>query len=117
MELPADEFIRRFLHHVMPSGFNRIRYYGFLSNNNKELLARIQESLLAAEEETEPPSNEPKVYEGIPCTKCGTGVLMPFVIMDGCGNILNGDAQEFIEIRRERQHSFGREIVEVMDSS
>lgn len=117
MELPADEFIRRFLHHVMPAGFNRIRYYGFLSNNNKELLARIQESLLAAEEETKPPSNEPKVYEGIPCPKCGTGVLRPFVIMDGCGNILNGDAQEFIEIRRERQHSFCGEIVEVMDSS
>ncbi|WP_186441766.1 IS91 family transposase, partial [Desulfamplus magnetovallimortis] len=116
MELPADEFIRRFLHHVMPAGFNRIRYYGFLSNNNKELLARIKESLLT-EEEAEHPSNEPKVYEGILCSKCGAGVLIPFLIMDGCGNILNGDAEEFVEIRRERQQSFGRESVEVMDSS
>jgi hypothetical protein len=116
MELPADEFIRRFLHHVMPAGFNRIRYYGFLSNNNKELLARIQATLLT-EEEAEPPSNEPKVYEGILCSKCGTGVLIPFVIMDGCGNILNGDAEEFIEIRRERQQNYVRKTVEVMNSS
>ena len=29
MTLPADEFIRRFLLHVLPDGFQRIRYYGF----------------------------------------------------------------------------------------
>ena len=32
MTLPADEFIRRFLMHVLPDGFQRIRYYGFLGN-------------------------------------------------------------------------------------
>jgi hypothetical protein len=32
MTLPADEFIRRFLLHVLPDGFQRIRYYGFLGN-------------------------------------------------------------------------------------
>src|SRR5207247_1869341 len=32
MTLSADEFIRRFLIHVLPDGFQRIRYYGFLSN-------------------------------------------------------------------------------------
>src|SRR3954468_5242798 len=32
MTLSADEFIRRFLLHVLPSGFQRIRYYGFLGN-------------------------------------------------------------------------------------
>ena len=32
MSLPADEFIRRFLLHVLPNGFQRIRYYGFLGN-------------------------------------------------------------------------------------
>jgi hypothetical protein len=32
MTLSADEFIRRFLMHVMPNGFHRIRYYGFLGN-------------------------------------------------------------------------------------
>jgi len=36
MTLPADEFIRRFLIHVLPDGFQRIRYYGFLSNRHRE---------------------------------------------------------------------------------
>ena len=32
MTVAADEFIRRFLLHVLPEGFHRIRYYGFLGN-------------------------------------------------------------------------------------
>ncbi len=32
MSVSADEFIRRFLLHVLPEGFHRIRYYGFLGN-------------------------------------------------------------------------------------
>jgi hypothetical protein len=34
--LAADEFIRRFLLHVLPSGFHRIRYYGFLGNRHRK---------------------------------------------------------------------------------
>jgi len=36
MTLPANEFIRRFLLHVLPSGFHRIRYYGFLGNRHRK---------------------------------------------------------------------------------
>jgi hypothetical protein len=36
MALEADEFIRRFLLHVLPDGFQRIRYYGFLANRYRE---------------------------------------------------------------------------------
>ncbi|MBC8179547.1 IS91 family transposase [candidate division KSB1 bacterium] len=36
MTLTADEFIRRFLLHVLPDGFMKIRYFGFLSNTNKK---------------------------------------------------------------------------------
>jgi len=36
MPLSADEFIRRFLLHVLPSGFHRIRYYGFLANPHRQ---------------------------------------------------------------------------------
>ena len=35
MTLTAEEFIRRFLMHVLPSGFMKIHYYGILSNRNK----------------------------------------------------------------------------------
>ena len=36
MRLKAEEFIRRFLLHVLPEGFQRIRYYGFLANRYRE---------------------------------------------------------------------------------
>jgi hypothetical protein len=36
MTLTAEEFIRRFLLHVLPNGFQRIRYYGFLGNRHRE---------------------------------------------------------------------------------
>ena len=36
MTLDADEFIRRFLLHVLPKGFFKIRYFGFLSHTNKK---------------------------------------------------------------------------------
>jgi hypothetical protein len=35
MTVSADEFIRRFLLHVLPEGFHRIRYYGFLGNRHR----------------------------------------------------------------------------------
>ena len=35
MAVSADEFIRRFLLHVLPAGFHRIRYYGFLGNRHR----------------------------------------------------------------------------------
>ena len=46
MSLTADEFIRRFLLHVLPEGFQRIRYYGFLANRHREhKLARCRQLL------------------------------------------------------------------------
>lgn len=36
MTLAADEFIRRFLLHILPAGFMKIRYFGFLSHTNKK---------------------------------------------------------------------------------
>jgi hypothetical protein len=45
-ELPADEFLRRFLRHVLPKGFLRIRHYGLLANRRKaELLERCRTHL------------------------------------------------------------------------
>jgi hypothetical protein len=46
MTLAASEFIRRFLIHVLPEGFQRIRYYGFLANRHREQkLARCRQLL------------------------------------------------------------------------
>jgi hypothetical protein len=46
MTLSAEEFIRRFLLHVLPGGFQRIRHYGFLGNRYRQTkLARCRELL------------------------------------------------------------------------
>jgi Zn finger protein HypA/HybF involved in hydrogenase expression len=46
MTLSADEFMRRFLLHVLPGGFHRIRHYGLLANaERKNNLARVRELL------------------------------------------------------------------------
>ena len=45
MKLDGVEFLRRFLQHVLPKGFNKVRYYGFWNPNAKALYASIQEQL------------------------------------------------------------------------
>jgi hypothetical protein len=46
MTLPADEFLRRFLCHILPSGFQRIRHYGLLASRTKhDDLARCRQLL------------------------------------------------------------------------
>jgi len=52
MTLDADEFTRRFLLHVLPKGFRRIRHFGFLANACRvEKLARIRAALAFPEPE------------------------------------------------------------------
>lgn len=53
MVLRQEEFIRRFLLHVLPAGFMRIRYYGFLSNRNRRhklpcCFALLREKMITA---------------------------------------------------------------------
>ena len=44
MTLQAPEFIRRFLLHVIPKGFVRVRHFGLLANRSKGLLAKCRHS-------------------------------------------------------------------------
>jgi hypothetical protein len=85
MALPAEEFLRRFLLHVVPSGFMRIRHFGLLANRNRAAkLARCR-SLLAPtpEAEVDPrdsaaPSGEASgsaTDEPKRCPACGAGPL------------------------------------------
>jgi hypothetical protein len=46
MTIPAHEFIRRFLLHVLPDNFTKIRYFGFLSHRNKKRAIKIIRSLI-----------------------------------------------------------------------
>ena len=47
MTIPAEEFIRRFLQHVLPPGLQRIRYYGFLANCHRQAKLDLCRQLLA----------------------------------------------------------------------
>ena len=49
MTLSADEFLRRFLLHVLPKGFVRIRFFGFLANRRRATLLPICRQLLAVQ--------------------------------------------------------------------
>jgi len=65
MPLSADEFIRRFLLHVLPNGFHRIRYYGFLANPHRKQKLELCRQLLGAVPSPTPPvgSSEPVTPE------------------------------------------------------
>src|SRR5712692_7571336 len=54
MTLDADEFIRRFLLHVLPDGFHRIRHYGYLANGGRVAKLAHCRRLLAAPEPAPP---------------------------------------------------------------
>jgi hypothetical protein len=83
MKLPAVEFIRRFLLHVLPARFVRIRHYGLLANRAcreklelcRSLLAAIASSV-AAQPIPEPNPVSPTRPEGHTCPACGEGRMV-----------------------------------------
>jgi Putative transposase/Transposase zinc-binding domain len=85
MTLPAEEFIRRFLIHVLPDGFHRIRYFGFLGNcHRKPKLVRARELLgmTPAGSEVDPPPDYRDRFEALTgqslreCPHCHTGIMV-----------------------------------------
>ena len=80
--LPTPEFIRRFLIHVLPTGFHRIRHPGFLANGiRRNRIAKIRRVLNAepdlaqtSDEETSDRNDDPLVHQ--PCPKCGGAMVI-----------------------------------------
>ncbi len=90
MTLPTNEFIRRFLIHVLPKGFHRIRHYGLLASGNRAAnIARARELLAAPAPPKEPKSsdaaaiNEPCVLSS-PCPCCGGRMIIIETFARGC---------------------------------
>lgn len=54
LTLSATEFIRRFMMHVLPHGFMRIRYYGFLANANRKKKLNLIRQLLGVPQQLAP---------------------------------------------------------------
>ena len=72
MTLDAMEFIRRFLQHVLPSGFMKIRYYGFLNPNSAVKLDVVRCAIeLCNAFETETPEAAIEPVKPLCCPSCG----------------------------------------------
>ena len=71
--LPALEFIHRFLQHVLPKGFQKVRYYGLYSNRKKQLLA-VARYILQARVEDHGPVAPLKTKPC--CPNCGSALRL-----------------------------------------
>ena len=88
MALTHDEFIRRFLLHVLPSGFHRIRHYGLTANTGRKQhldkarkLLKVNVPIVPLEKEI---SGETKAHEQAPtfvCPCCGAGMIVTDVLL------------------------------------
>ncbi len=81
MTLGADEFMRRFLLHVLPGGLHRIRHYGLLANGSRKAsLARVRELLHAVPAaHAQPQDSQAAVEPAKPsfvCPHCGSSMLI-----------------------------------------
>jgi Putative transposase/Transposase zinc-binding domain len=90
MTLHPHEFIRRFLLHVLPKGFHRIRHYGLFANGNRtESIAKARELLAVAPPLPKPEpvaaagADEPRVLS-TPCPCCGGRMHVIEVFARGC---------------------------------
>ena len=75
MTVSADEFLRRFLLHVLPGGFVRIRYFGFLANRCRAASLEVCRNLLG---EREPVREESAVKSSAtwPCPRCSAAMVI-----------------------------------------
>ena len=89
MTLDADEFIRRFLIHILPEGFHRIRHYGLFANSRRaENIARARQLL-----DTQAPQNAPSDPDSTgdgepqallhPCPCCGGRMIIIEIFQPG----------------------------------
>ncbi|HEY1210109.1 MAG TPA: IS91 family transposase [Terracidiphilus sp.] len=92
MTIPAEEFIRRFLQHVVPPGFQRIRYYGFLANCHRAAKLALCRQLLATtcSQLLPQPADCRDLLASLTstnsrlCPQCGRGILIRMQFFPPC---------------------------------
>ena len=82
MTLAVDEFIRRFLIHVLPSGFHRIRHYGLFANGGRaeniaraRLLLNVPQTQQQSHDTTAADDGDPQ-SSSYPCPCCGGRMII-----------------------------------------
>src|SRR5260370_20752375 len=79
MAVGGEEFLRRFLLHVLPRGFVRIRFFGFLANRRRTQLLPLCQRLLEAISHPSlqaPQTEEPKLPVSCLCPHCGGALVL-----------------------------------------
>lgn len=82
MSLTHDEFIRRFLLHVLPSGFHRIRHYGLIANTGcKKNLAKVRKLLKVKSPELDAQEPENQTQESVfVCPECNGPMVIKEIL-------------------------------------
>jgi hypothetical protein len=75
MTLSATEFLRRFFLHVLPKGFVRIRYFGFLANRWRTQMLVLARQLLGAKPSIAP-ERVPQTSALWRCPRCGARMVI-----------------------------------------
>ncbi len=85
MSLGADEFMRRFLLHVLPPGFHRIRHYGLLANGSRTAnLARARELLhVEPHAQAQDGVDDALIAPTFVCRHCGRAMIVLFTFTRG----------------------------------
>ncbi len=97
MRLATDEFIRRFLMHVLPDGFHRIRHYGLLASaTRKANIAKIRTLLGAGRPRQAPPTS----------AETEDAEIIPLTLREPCPTC--GGPLRIVEIFRRRQQPQSR---------
>jgi hypothetical protein len=82
MTVSAEEFIRRFVQHVLPAGVHKVRYYGLWSPSNRKKLSQVQQILTQSGNDQQVRIEEDAdvemspLSEPIKCPHCQTGMLI-----------------------------------------
>jgi len=77
MTLATDEFIRRFLIHVLPKRFHRIRHYGLLAKTSgADNIARVRELLVGPKPQSEPADADATDHNEPACPCCGGRMII-----------------------------------------
>jgi Putative transposase/Transposase zinc-binding domain len=83
--LPVQEFLRRFVQHILPKGFVKVRYYGLFRVGNRRSLARLRSQLrllqyIAAQTTPAPALTEDSGTPVMVCPSCGQPMLLKRVL-------------------------------------
>jgi hypothetical protein len=96
----GNEFIRGFLQHVLPSGYQKIRYYGWMSQNHRMAIDRVRWLVwlylgwtfwLASL-----PVKPPIVREPVRCARCGNTMRL-VAVLDHDDTVLYGHALDYLD--------------------